>query len=267
MHNAAFAALNMDWAYVPLPVAPGADRMREAVVGVRALGLRGANVTVPHKQAVLPWLDDVSDAARTIGAVNTILVAEDGRLLGENTDSLGFSTDLQAHDVDVAGRSAVVMGAGGSARAVVFALAMAGARMVTVLNRSLERGHALVESLSEAAGACELVAGRFPEDVALVGQRADLVVNCTSLGMSPKVDALAWDESVPFRRGQVVYDLVYNPERTALLARAEADRARAVGGLGMLVQQGAAAFTMWTGVAAPVEVMEGAARARMADRG
>ena len=147
MHNAAFDALGLDWRYVPLPVAPG--HVGDALRGVRALGLRGINVTVPHKQAVLECLDEMSgnspgatltDAARAIGAVNTIRVELDGSLLGDNTDARGFIADLREHGVDPAGRRALVVGAGGSARAVVYGLAEAGCAEIVVLNRTLSKG-------------------------------------------------------------------------------------------------------------------------------
>jgi shikimate dehydrogenase len=255
IHEAAFAALELPGRYVLLPVEP--ERVGEAVRGLRALGFRGANVTVPHKQAVIPHLDHVTDTARTLDAVNTIWVDANGRLCGDNTDMAGFLTDLRDEEVNLAGRRALVLGAGGSARAVVHGLAQAGCARVTVLNRTRERAESLLARV-QAAG-CELLAASFPDDVAEHAQAAELVVNCTSLGMTPHDDALAWDPTVSFRPDQVVYDLVYTPRRTALLAKAAADGARALGGLGMLVRQGALAFERWTGQRAPVSVMMQAA--------
>ncbi len=256
MHNAAFAALGLNWAYVPLPVAP--ERVDEAVSGLRGLGLRGANVTVPHKQAVMSFLDELTPAAQTIGAVNTIFVEEGGRLLGDNTDAAGFAADLAAHRVTVAGSTVTLIGAGGSARAVLYALLEARARRVFVLNRSLDRAQALVDALAHCADDCELVALQFPDDVEACGW-ADLVVNCTTLGMSPRTEGLPWVEDVHFGPGRVVYDLVYNPATTRLLRMAAEDGAKAIGGLGMLVWQGALAFQLWTGVMPPVDVMRAAA--------
>jgi shikimate dehydrogenase len=264
MHNAAFATLGLDWAYVPLPVAPEpAGRVAEAVRGLRALGFRGANVTVPHKQAVMAALDEVTAAARAMGAVNTIVVQEDGSLLGDNTDGAGFAADLQAHGVDVRGQQVLVLGAGGSARAVVYALGQAGAAGVTVANRSLARAQALVTELAPCAPDVPLCALALDEalDEALeqAGGRAALVVNTTSLGMAPAVEGLPWPEAAGFAPGQVVYDLVYAPAQTRLLRLAAAGGARPIGGLGMLVWQGALAFTRWTGLAAPIDVMRAAA--------
>ncbi len=148
MHNAAFAHLGLDWRYVPFPVAPEpASRVGEAVLGLRALGLRGANVTVPHKQAVMAHLDRLTPAAQAIGAVNTILLDAEGALVGDNTDAPGFVADLREHGVEVPGRRVLVLGAGGSARAVAYGLAAAGASQITLVNRSVDRALALVAAL------------------------------------------------------------------------------------------------------------------------
>ena len=263
LHNAAFAALGLNWAYVPLPVAP--ERVGEALRGLRALGLRGANVTVPHKQAVMPFLDALSDAARTIGAVNTIVVEDDGRLVGDNTDARGFAADLAAHGVEAAGRTVAVVGAGGAARAVLYALLHGGAAQVTVLNRNLERAAALIAQFAADTHNSTLVACAFPDGIRAAAT-ADLVINCTSLGMSPNIEGLPWDAGVQFWPGQVVYDLVYNPAQTRLLQLATAQCAQAVGGLGMLVWQGALAFQLWTDEEAPVAVMRAAAEKQLALR-
>ncbi|OGO40796.1 MAG: shikimate dehydrogenase [Chloroflexi bacterium RBG_16_57_9] len=252
MHNAAFAALGLDWVYVPLPVAP--DQVREAVQGLRALGFVGASVTIPHKQAVMPWLDEMSAAARAIGAVNT-LVVRDGRLLGENTDWLGFLASLREAGVEPAGRRALVLGAGGAARAVVYALASVGAKVV-VVNRTHARAEKLVEELSQIPGV-KALAGRLHPLAAegLVPGELDLVVNTTSVGMWPRADESPWPEGVPLPAAAVVCDLVYNPLETQLLKSARSSGCRVIDGLGMLVHQGAAAFELWTGVEAPVKVM------------
>jgi shikimate dehydrogenase len=266
MHNAAFAALCLDWRYVALPVAPEPPgRVAEAVRGLRALGLHGANVTVPHKQAVMPALDRLTPAAATIGAVNTILVEADGTLTGDNTDARGFVADLRDHDVDPAGKTALVLGAGGSARAVVYGLAEAGCAAVTVLNRTTNKAIELAETMETHFSACELRAGQIDQELP-AHAAADLVVNCTSLGMTPATDSTPWDEALPFGDHQVVYDLVYNPPETRLLRKAASDGARPIGGLGMLIWQGALAFELWTGQTAPVAIMRAAAQAIFAER-
>ncbi len=253
MHNAAFEALGLDWCYVPFAVAP--ERVAEALSGVRVLGLRGINATVPHKQALLSLVDELTPAARAIGAVNTVVIAENGRTLGHNTDAAGFLRSLREAGVAPEGASALVLGAGGAARAVVYALASIGAR-VTILNRTPARAEALAADMAGAAAGEPPRAGALtPEALVALGAGADLVVNSTSLGMWPHTETSPWPEEVPFPGGAFLYDLVYNPRRTRLMAQAEAAGARAVDGLRMLVHQGAEALTMWTGVAAPVEVM------------
>ncbi len=257
MHNAAFAALGLDWAYVPLPVAPG--RVGQAVAGLRALGFRGANVTVPHKQAVMPHLDELTETAQAVGAVNTILVRPDGSLLGETTDGRGFLADLRAHEVRTDDH-AVVIGAGGAARAVAFALAQAGGE-VMVCARDVGKAGALCEAVRAALPGARVSAWRFPDELPRLTQTApDLIVNATSLGLH-EGDALPWVEGAAIGPGQVAYDLIYHRE-TEWLRLARAAGATAIDGLGMLVQQGAAAFELWTGVSAPVEVMRRAAEGR-----
>lgn len=256
MHNAAFAALGMNWAYMPLPVLP--EHIGDAVRGLRALGLRGANVTVPHKQAVMPFLDDISDAAQTIGAVNTIIVAPDGRLLGDNTDAAGFAADLAAHDVHPAGAAALVLGAGGSARAIIYALLQEGATRIAIANRTLDKAHALADFFSPRYPDAEFGAFRLTEDITEIAPMQQIIVNCTSLGMTPNVDTMPWDAHVAFTPGQTVYDLVYNPTETQLLAKARAEGANAIGGIGMLLHQGALAFEKWTGVKPPLDEMRAA---------
>jgi shikimate dehydrogenase len=256
MHNAAFASLGLDWCYVPLPVATEpAARIGEAVAGVRALGLRGVNVTVPHKQNVMPYLDALTNAAQVIGAVNTIIVQADGTLLGDNTDAPGFIADLCDHSVDPAGKRALVLGAGGSARAVVYGLATSGATAITVANRTLERAEGLATTLQAHVPQCAIQVCALPNDLAAQAAECDLIINCTSLGMSPKVESTPWQPDLPFRPMQAVYDLVYNPRETRLLLQAAQDGATAIGGIGMLLWQGAIAFERWTGITPPIDVM------------
>jgi len=259
MHNAAFASLGIDWAYVPLPVPP--ERVGEAVCGLAALGFAGANVTVPHKQAVIPFLDELTPIARAVGAVNTIVVRPDGSLLGDSTDGAGFMADLRAQIANRKSQIAqvLVIGSGGAARSVVYALAEAGAS-VAIANRTLDRAQDLCQTLAAALPDAVgwLSAHSFPDALAGLAAKSDLIVNTTSLGLH-EGDPLPWDASVPFRPDQVVYDLIYN-RPTELLALARSQGATAIDGLGMLVHQGALAFEMWTGVAAPVAVMAEAIR-------
>lgn len=260
MHNAAFDTLGLDWRYIPLPVdARVHTQVADAVRGLPALGLRGANVTVPHKQSVMPLLDELTPAAATIGAVNTILVRDDGTLLGDNTDARGFIADLRDHAVDPAGKAVLVLGAGGSARAVAFGLADAGAASVRILNRTGAKADELAATIGARFPQCRVAGGLLPGDVNAAAAAVDLVVNTTSLGMTPNVDSSPWPDGLAFHAGQTVYDLVYNPPQTRLLAAAARDGATAVNGLGMLIWQGALAFELWTGIMPPVEVMRAAA--------
>jgi shikimate dehydrogenase len=256
MHNAAFGKVGLDWEYRLLPTAPGSV---EATLGaLERDGCRGANVTVPQKQAVMPYLDDISESARVIGAVNTIVVRQ-GRLSGHNTDGDGFLAALREAGFEPAGRPALVLGAGGSARAVVSALAEAGSP-VSIHNRTAERAASLVEHLRDMGVRSPL--NSIPEDAELgdldLG-RFDLLVNTTPVGMWPGADASPWPDTLQLPSHWSVFDLVYNPRETQLMAQARASGATAIGGLAMLVHQGAQAFELWTGMVPPTDVMRAAA--------
>ena len=252
IHNAAFAATGLDWIYVALPVPSGSARA--AVVGMEALGLEGLSVTMPHKAAVAAALDHLTADAVALGAVNCVFRDGD-RIVGDNTDGGGFVDSLADDGVDPDGMRCLVIGAGGAARAVVRSLAAAGAVEVAVHARRAER----------AAAAAELAGS-----IGVVGSEAhlataDLVVNATPVGMGAD-DGLAFD---PDRCGStaVVADLVYHPAETPVLRRAAARGLPTVGGIGMLVHQAARAFTRWTAIDAPVDVMAAAARAGLVGAG
>ncbi|GAB4537085.1 MAG: shikimate dehydrogenase [Anaerolineae bacterium] len=262
MHNAAFAELGLDWVYVPLPVYP--DHVGEALRGLRALGFAGANVTVPHKQAVLAHLDEVGRAAQVIGAVNTIVV-RDGVLYGDNTDAAGFLASLRETGFDPAGTYCALLGAGGAARAVAHALAEAGALQVSVYNRSFSRARDLCRDMAKFHSSVRFEPGSL-KDVASIQDDIDLLVNATSLGMWPAIEASPWPGELPIPAHLTVCDLVYNPQETLFLSQARAVGAEIVGGLGMLVHQGAAAFEMWTGRPAPLETMRAACLRVLAGR-
>lgn len=259
LHNTAATALGINAAYVPLPVAP--QQLPAAVRGLAALGFRGANVTVPHKEAVRPLLDEVDRAADAIGAVNTIVIGQDGRLHGHNTDWSGFLADLADVGIDVMGRDCVVLGAGGSARAVVYALARSEARLHVLARRASQAG-VLADDLAERA---PIVAGGLAElgDIVALLERP-LIVNTTPLGMVPDVGYSAWPSGLPFPAGSVAYDLVYNPAQTRFLAQAAAQDCLAVNGLGMLVHQAAQAFMLWTGREPDTALMRSAAEEALA---
>ena len=254
LHNTAFAALELNWTSLAFEVAPG--QVAGALSGVRALGLAGISVTMPHKAEVAALVDECSPVARALGAVNCV-VNREGTLWGENTDGAGFLASLaRGAGFNPAGRRCLVLGAGGAARAVALALAGAGCADVAVLNRTAARADA-VAALAGKVGRV----GRFDDDADVA--QADLVVNATPVGMA---GTGAEDEGWLVRpsllhRGQVVADLIYAPRPTAWLAAAADGGARTVDGLGMLVHQAAAQLELWTGLPAPVDRMWEAASA------
>jgi shikimate dehydrogenase len=256
MHTAALAELGLtDWSYQPWPVAP--DYLPAAVARLRAPDYAGANVTVPHKAAVIPHLDGLTPVAQAIGAVNTILKHE-GRLLGHNTDAAGLLADLYNHDVKLARRVVLVLGGGGAARAAVAACLGVGAKV-----RVLARQRAQADSLT-SLGPLEIY-DWTPLGWLAACDGAALILNATSVGMAPNVDASPWLAGTPFPPEAFIYDLVYNPARTRLTLDAEAAGLRAATGLGMLVEQGALALERWTGRTVGRAAMRRAAEAALAD--
>ena len=263
MQNAALREMGLDGVYVACDVSP--DGLADAVRGLQALGAAGANFTIPHKEALPVLMDELSDDAAVIGAVNTV-VFRDGRRIGHNTDAPGFLAALRAEGVEPAGADVVVLGAGGSARAVVVALARAGAR-ITVANRTVARAEELAREMSDRLGADHIAA--IPMEPAALRQaveRATLIVNTTSLGMSPHIDRMPPIPSEAMHPGLFIYDLIYNPRETALLRTARAQGARGTHGAGMLARQGALALELWTGQTAPAELMEQVVLAALAER-
>ena len=258
MHNAAFQHLGMDWCYVPFAVAP--ESLADAVRGVRALGIVGVNATIPHKEPLVPLMDWVHPEALAVGAVNTIH-NEDGILRGYSTDGEGFLGAVRSEGFEPAGKRVVILGAGGSARCIAVALARAGAAEITLANRTVARAEELAAlALSQGAptsAAIGLDADALRQQIGA----ADLLVNTTSVGMHPhEEDALLIPEDA-MHSGLFVYDLIYNPPVTRLLAAAERRGARAVTGGRRGVPLGAAACRIWPGVAPPVGVRDAARRA------
>ncbi len=259
MHNAAFAALGIEARYEARDVAP-AD-LSEVVAFLRTPDVLGANITIPHKLAVLPLLDTLTDAAVAVGAVNTVV--DRGRLLGHNTDASGFLRALREDaGFELAGATAVVLGAGGAARAAVYALLRAGVARLHIYNRTSDKARALATDFGTLGEVGVLGEETLPEAV----RRADLLVNTTSVGMERggvDPDASPLPAGVLPETG-LVCDLVYRPERTRLLRDAHAAGLQTQNGLPMLVYQGAEAFRCWTGRNAPTGVMFGAARSALA---
>jgi shikimate dehydrogenase len=250
MYEAAFAELGLNWRYLTIEVLP--EDLEAAMRGLRAFNMRGINLTIPHKVAVLPYLDEVKPAAALMGAVNTVVRVGD-RLVGENTDGRGFMTALTRDArVDPAGKRVVVLGAGGAARSITVELALAGAQRITIVNRSPERGLGLVELLNAKTPAKAELApwpGRYA-----VPEGTEILVNATSIGLFPNVHDKPDIDYETITDGMVVCDVIHTPT-TPFLAEAEQRGAQTLDGLGMLVYQGAIGFKLWTGLDAPVKVM------------
>ena len=250
MHNAASRALGLDMVYVAFHVR--AEDLRQAIDGMRGLAIRGLNVTIPHKVAVMALLDSLDPLAERVGAVNTV-VNNDGRLTGYNTDASGFIQPLLQRGTELDGRNAVVLGAGGAARAICFALAEHGTPL-TILNRR-EEIHWAVSLADRVSRHVPAAAAELNEENARRAlANAFILVNATSVGMSPRADAIPIPASL-LRPDLVVYDVVYNPVKTRLLREAEQAGAQTIRGLEMLAWQGALSFRLWTGADAPVELM------------
>lgn len=254
MHNTAYKKLGLDYVYIPFQVKP--EGLEPAVAGLRALNVRGFNVTIPHKVAVIPWLDGLDPLAEKIGAVNTV-VNTDGELRGYNTDAEGFLQALLEHGIKPKGKRIAVLGAGGASRAITYIMVGKGAR-VTILNRQQE--------LDWAEDIAQLIRKDLGKEVKVLelGQLAgaienvDILVNATSVGMSPAAE----ESPVPahlLNKIPAVFDIVYNPMETRLLREAKAAGARVIGGVDMLAWQGALAFEKWTGQKAPLDLMRGEA--------
>lgn len=254
MHNAAFRVMRLDYCYVPFEVRP--ENLKEAMEGIRALNIRGVNITVPHKEAAMDYLDELSAEARLIGAVNTI-ENRDGRLIGDNTDSRGFIKSLLMDaNTKVKGKRVLILGAGGAGKGVAVACAMEKAATVTIANRTADKAERLTEYLkgqfSEIPfSAISLEKDRLPEVIS----DADILINATSVGLKR-------GESLPIssrdlHKNLVVYDLIYNPPDTPFLKMAgKAGVKKAVNGLGMLLYQGALSFEIWTGKRPPIAAMK-----------
>ncbi|MBX6377648.1 MAG: shikimate dehydrogenase [Clostridia bacterium] len=255
MHNAGFREEGLDAVYVPLAVPP--ERLAAAMEGVRALGLGGVNVTLPHKEAVLAHLDGVSEEARVVGAVNTV-ACRDGRLEGFNTDGPGFVRSLREAGVEPRGARALLFGAGGAARAIAFALCAAGVDRLWVVNRTPARAEALAVDLARAGGRVE-AAPLIEAAVRQVAADVTLVVNATSAGLEGRGGSV-WSDFRCFPPAAVAVDIVYRPEWTPFLEAARAAGLRTVGGLGMLVHQAALAWEVWFGRPGPVRVFYRSAR-------
>ena len=250
MHNAAFAAGGLDYVYVPLAVEPG--RLKEAVAGLKALGFVGANVTIPHKVEIMQYLDEIDHTAQSVGAVNTIVV-KDGKCIGYNTDAQGFIRALEQKDITIKGKQAVLLGAGGAARAVVAGLLDAGIEKIILGARNRLKAEVFAKDF--AGG---LIAVYDWEDQVFQENMAvcDILINCTPLGMVPKLEEMPPVEWNKLKKTATVCDLIYNPPLTKFLDTAKQAGHLTMNGEGMLIGQGAVAFHLWTGEFPDFTVME-----------
>jgi shikimate dehydrogenase len=253
MHNAAFKHLGLDFHYASFPIKP--DDLADGLRGLKSLNIMGCNVTIPYKEQVIPFLDRLSEDARMLGAVNTI-VNRDGMLWGYNTDSSGFLRSLvEDLGFNIAGKEALILGAGGAARAVAFALARAGIQGMVIANRSIDKGQKLVEDV-KGYYPCQVLACLLePQALREHLASAQLLVNTLPLGMFPHVEEMPPIQPEWLKPALTVCDLIYNPSKTKLLAMAEKRGCTILNGEGMLVYQGAEAFKLWTGQEAPVSIM------------
>jgi shikimate dehydrogenase len=240
MHNAGFAHLKIDYCYLPFLVAP--DDLKDAVNGIRAMNFRGVNLTIPHKENVIKFLDEIDDEAKFIGAVNTI-VNEDGRLKGYNTDGRGFIKSLEEQGINLSDKTVLVIGAGGAAKGICYYLAHKAKRLM-IQNRSIDRRDALIDSLKS-------INTVFPFNDISEAKNCDIIINTTPLGLSTN-DPLPIDPKY-IHKNHIVCDLIFSD--TPLLKAAHLIGAKTISGHGMLLWQGVLAFELWTGLTAPVEIM------------
>lgn len=253
VEEAGFAAAGLNYRYITCRVA--VEDLSAAMRGMRAMGMKGVNLTMPHKIAVLDELDELSQAARIIGAVNTVVRRGD-RLIGENTDGKGFVKSVRDAQIPLEGRVVTILGAGGAARAIGVECALAGAGKIIVINRNVQRGEELVRTISENTSA---EAAFIPwSGAAEIPEETQILINATCVGLHPDVNACPDVRYEGIRADMSVCDVVFNPAKTVFLRRAEERGARILTGLGMLVNQAALNFELWTDTAAPRDVMQAA---------
>ena len=251
MHNAAFEYLGLDFCYVPFAVREGS--LDVVLRAIPALNIVGLNVTVPHKEHVLPFLSEVSKEAAMMGAVNTIKVADD-RLIGYNTDGIGFISAVEEAGHPVKGLSLLILGAGGAAKAVVFAVAGKGAKEITIANMTFAKAKSLKEQTEKYFHPVKIEAiGMGCDELKNIARKIDMIINTTSLGLKRGDPSPIPKEFL--HNGLFICDLIYNPPETELIRDAKDSGINHMNGMGMLLHQGGAAFKLWTDTEPPIEVM------------
>lgn len=253
VEEAAFAAKNLNYRYLTIKVLP--EDLGKAMDSVKIFGMKGINLTMPHKIKVLPYLDELSPAAEIIGAVNTVIQKE-GKLFGENTDGKGFVTALKNSGETLDKKNVTILGAGGAARAIAVECALNGAAYINIINRSIEKGEELA-SLIQMKTDSSAKYLNWKNNMAIPSD-TDILINATSIGFSPNVTDKPDIDYTAITPEMCVCDVIFNPAETIFLKTAAENGAKTITGLGMLVQQAALNFTLWTGVEAPVDVMEDA---------
>lgn len=253
VEEAAFAAKNLNYRYLTIKVLP--EDLGKAMDSVKIFGMKGINLTMPHKIKVLPYLDELSPAAEIIGAVNTVIQKE-GKLFGENTDGKGFVTALKNSGETLDKKNVTILGAGGAARAIAVECALNGVAHINIINRSIEKGEELA-SLIQMKTDSSAKYLNWKNNMAIPSD-TDILINATSIGFSPNVTDKPDIDYTTITPEMCVCDVIFNPAETIFLKSAAENGAKTITGLGMLVQQAALNFTLWTGVEAPVDVMEDA---------
>ena len=253
VEEAAFAAKNLNYRYLTIKVLP--ENLRKAMDSVKIFDMKGINLTMPHKIKVLPYLDELSPAAEIIGAVNTV-IQKKGKLFGENTDGKGFVTALKNSGETLDKKNVTILGAGGAARAIAVECALNGAAHINIINRSIEKGEKLASLIQMKTDSSAKYLNwknnmEIPSDT-------DILINATSIGFSPNVTDKPDIDYTTITPEMCVCDVIFNPAETIFLKSAAENGAKTITGIGMLVQQAALNFTLWTGVEAPVDVMEDA---------
>jgi shikimate dehydrogenase len=248
MMERAFAAAGVEWRYLTLEISP--DRLADAISGMRAMGFRGGNFTIPHKVAVIPYLDELSEAAELMGAVNCV-IRDGDKLIGENTDGKGFVQSLRSV-TDPAGKKAVIFGAGGASRAIAVELGLSATAELIIVNRTASRGESLVQLLNERVNVPARLVHLSGDYV--VEEGTDIVINATSIGLGDPDARVPLDED-SLTADMVVADVIFNPPQTRLICDAADRGCTPLDGLGMLVNQGVIGFKIWTGVDPDPEIM------------
>ena len=256
MHNYAYNKLNLDYIYLPFDIS--STGLHDSLKGMVALGIRGFNVTLPHKERITEYMDELSDSAKIVGAVNTV-VNDNGKLIGYNTDVTGIIKTLESFKDDIKGTTVSVLGAGGAARSVIYTLINHfNVKKINIINRTIEKAESLKDYFSskmlfKKIKTYELI----PPDVTEVLAKSKLIINTSSIGMSPKEDDSPTTIPESFNKKQIVFDIVYNPENTKFLTLAKEQGATTINGLKMFVEQGARSFELWTNETMPTdEILE-----------